>query len=89
MLPHEAAGRHRVPVGQHGVHRCICHDAVGSCATAGDIAVFAVTQLLDARHVTDARRQQSNGAGAALLGGPGRHGKSTPSFPTTQRVRPT
>lgn len=30
------------------------HDAIGSCAAAGDIAAFAVTQLLDARHVTDA-----------------------------------
>lgn len=30
------------------------HDAVGSCAAAGDIAALAVTQLLDARHITDA-----------------------------------
>ena len=30
------------------------HDAIGSSAAAGDIAAFAVTQLLDARHVTNA-----------------------------------
>ncbi|WP_396411426.1 NAD(P)H-binding protein [Kocuria kalidii] len=30
------------------------HDAIGCRAAAGDIAAFAVTQLLDARHVTDA-----------------------------------
>ncbi|MFC4902733.1 NAD(P)-dependent oxidoreductase [Kocuria oceani] len=30
------------------------HDAIGSSAAAGDIAAFAVTQLLDARHITDA-----------------------------------
>ncbi|MGQ1799098.1 NAD(P)-dependent oxidoreductase [Kocuria oceani] len=30
------------------------HDAIGSHAAAGDIAAFAVTQLLDARHVTAA-----------------------------------
>lgn len=30
------------------------HDAIGSSAAAGDIAAFAVTQLLDARHITNA-----------------------------------
>ncbi|MGX5358221.1 NAD(P)H-binding protein [Kocuria sp. KH4] len=30
------------------------HDALGSSAAAGDIAAFAVTQLLDARHITNA-----------------------------------
>lgn len=30
------------------------HDALGSSAAAGDIAAFAVTQLLDARHVMNA-----------------------------------
>jgi putative NADH-flavin reductase len=30
------------------------HDDLGCCAAAGDIAAFAVTQLLDTRHVTDA-----------------------------------
>lgn len=30
------------------------HDALGCSAAAGDIAAFAVTQLLDARHITNA-----------------------------------
>lgn len=30
------------------------HDAIGCSAAAGDIAAFAVNQLLDARHVSDA-----------------------------------
>ncbi|MFC4905047.1 NAD(P)-dependent oxidoreductase [Kocuria oceani] len=30
------------------------HDDLGCCAAAGDIAAFAVTQLLDTRHVADA-----------------------------------
>lgn len=30
------------------------HDALGSSAAAGDIAAFAVTQVLDARHITNA-----------------------------------